>query len=95
MILFEWDQNAFQAVYIIFFPRLENLGPIPELWKKSASMFNAKAFMREMQSFEKAEFKTGENEKHSLSGHSLLLPSHIANTIFPLSEDSFLSKSGC
>ena len=63
--------------------------------KKSATMFNPKAFMREMLSFEKAEFKTGENENHSLSDHSLLPPSHIASTIFPLSEDPFSSKSCC
>lgn len=54
-------------------------------------MFSAKAFMREMLSFEKTKFKTGENAKHSLLDHSLLPPSHIANTIFPLSEDLFSS----
>lgn len=63
--------------------------------KKSATMFNPKAFMREMLSLEKVEFKTGENEKHSLPDHSLLPPSRIANTIFPLSEDPFSSKSFC
>lgn len=63
--------------------------------KKSATMFNPKAFMREMLSLEKVEFKTGENEKHSLPDHSLLPPSCIANTIFPLSEDPFSSKSFC
>lgn len=34
-------------------------------------MCSAKTFRREIQSFQKAEFKTGENEKHSLIGHSL------------------------
>lgn len=61
--------------------------------KKSAPMSNAKAFMREMQLFEKAEFKTEENKKHRALAQSLLSPSHIASTVFPLSEDPFSSKN--
>jgi hypothetical protein len=58
-------------------------------------MFNAKAFTKEMQSFEKAEFKTEENEKHSLLDHSFLPSPHVENIVFPLSEDPFSSQSCC
>lgn len=82
--------------FYYFISRLENVGLTPEPWekkKKSAPMSNAKAFMREMQLFEKAEFKTEENKKHRALAQSLLSPSHIASTVFPLSEDPFSSKN--
>ena len=96
MVLFGWDQMYLKR--FIFFPQDSKTLAWFQKWKKkkkSATMFNPKALTREMLSFEKAEFKTGENENHSLPDHSLLPPSHIANTIFPLSEDPFSSKSCC
>ena len=82
--------------FILYFSKIGKPWPYSKKYeKKSATMFNAKAFMREMLLFEKAEFKTEENEKHSLLDHSLLPPSHIADTVFPLSEDPFPSQSCC
>lgn len=52
MVLFGWDQMHFMQFILLFPQDWKTLARFQNYEKESTSVFNAKAFMKEMQSFD-------------------------------------------